>query len=293
MILINTERKHEMKYGLVLEGGAMRGLFTAGVLDILMENDIKLDVAVGVSAGAAFGCNYKSGQIRRAIRYNTRFCKDKRYCSMLSYIKTGDLFGSEFCYHEIPDKLDIFDTEAFNASPMDFWVVCTDINTGRAVYHKCGNIDYTELEWIRASASMPIAARIVEIGEHRLLDGGISDSIPLKFMESRGCEKNVVILTQPRDYIKKPAGGMRLMKVKYRKYPELVKAAANRHKMYNSELKYIRSAEEEGRAFVIAPPEKLPVGHVEHDPDVMLEVYRIGRRTASRYLEDLLAFLEK
>ena len=212
---------------------------------------------------------------------------------MLSYIKTGDLFGSEFCYHEIPDKLDIFDTEAFNASPMDFWVVCTDINTGRAVYHKCGNIDYTELEWIRASASMPIAARIVEIGEHRLLDGGISDSIPLKFMESRGCEKNVVILTQPRDYIKKPAGGMRLMKVKYRKYPELVKAAANRHKMYNSELKYIRSAEEEGRAFVIAPPEKLPVGHVEHDPDVMLEVYRIGRRTASRYLEDLLAFLEK
>ena len=126
-----------MKYGLVLEGGAMRGLFTAGVLDILMENDIKLDAAVGVSAGAAFGCNYKSRQIRRAIRYNTRFCRDKRYCSMLSYVKTGDLFGSEFCYHEIPDKLDIFDTETFNASPMDFWVVCTDITTGRAVYRKC------------------------------------------------------------------------------------------------------------------------------------------------------------
>ncbi len=283
-----------MKYGLVLEGGAMRGLFTAGVIDILMENDIKLDAAVGVSAGAAFGCNYKSGQIRRAIRYNTRFCKDKRYCSTLSLIKTGDLFGAEFCYHTIPEKLDIFDVEAFNASPVDFWVVCTDVTTGKAVYHKCGPINYDELEWIRASASMPVAARIVEVGGYRLLDGGVSDSIPLKFMESRGCEKNVVVLNQPRDYVKKPASGMTLMKLKYgRKYPELVKAAENRHKMYNSELKYIRSAEEEGRAFVIAPPEKLPVGHVEHDPDVMREVYRIGRRTASRCLDELKAFLEK
>ena len=283
-----------MKYGLVLEGGAMRGLFTAGVIDILMENDIKLDAAVGVSAGAAFGCNYKSGQIRRAIRYNTRFCKDKRYCSTLSLIKTGDLFGAEFCYHTIPEKLDIFDVEAFNASPVDFWVVCTDITTGKAVYHKCGPINYDELEWIRASASMPVAARIVEVGGYRLLDGGVSDSIPLKFMESRGCGKNVVVLTQPRDYVKKPASGMTLMKLKYgRKYPELVKAAENRHKMYNSELKYIRSAEQEGRAFVIAPPEALPVGHVEHDPDVMREVYRIGRRTAERCLNQLKAFLEE
>ena len=283
-----------MKYGLVLEGGAMRGLFTAGVIDILMENDIKLDAAVGVSAGAAFGCNYKSGQIRRAIRYNTRFCKDKRYCSTLSLIKTGDLFGAEFCYHTIPEKLDIFDVEAFNASPVDFWVVCTDITTGKAVYHKCGPINYDELEWIRASASMPVAARIVEVGGYRLLDGGVSDSIPLKFMESRGCEKNVVVLTQPRDYVKKPASGMTLMKLKYgRKYPELVKAAENRHKMYNSELKYIRSAEQERRAFVIAPPEALPVGHVEHDPDVMREVYRIGRRTAERCLDQLKAFLEE
>ena len=283
-----------MKYGLVLEGGAMRGLFTAGVIDILMENDIKLDAAVGVSAGAAFGCNYKSGQIRRAIRYNTRFCKDKRYCSTLSLIKTGDLFGAEFCYHTIPEKLDIFDVEAFNASPVDFWVVCTDVTTGKTVYHKCGPINYDELEWIRASASMPVAARIVEVGGYRLLDGGVSDSIPLKFMESRGCEKNVVVLTQPRDYVKKPASGMALMKLKYgRKYPELVKAAENRHKMYNSELKYIQSAEQEGRAFVIAPPEALPVGHVEHDPDVMREVYRIGRRTAERCLDQLKAFLEE
>lgn len=280
-----------MKYGLVLEGGAMRGLFTAGVIDVLMENDIVLDAAVGVSAGAAFGCNYKSGQIRRAIRYNTRFCRDKRYCSPLSLVKTGDMFGGEFCYHTLPDKLDIFDREAFNASPVDFWVVCTDITTGKAVYHKCGNVSYDELEWIRASASMPVAARIVEVGGHKLLDGGISDSIPLKFMESRGCERNVVVLTQPRDYVKKPAGMKKLIRLKYRKYPELIKAIENRHKMYNGELKYVRAAEEAGTAFVIAPPEALPIGHIEHDPDVMLEVYRIGRRIANESLEGLKGFL--
>lgn len=280
-----------MKYGLVLEGGAMRGLFTAGVIDVFLENNIIFDAAVGVSAGAAFGCNYKSGQIRRAIRYNTRFCRDKRYCSALSLIKTGDMFGARFCYHDIPEKLDVFDNEAFNNSPVDFWVVCTDVTTGKAVYHRCGDIDYNELEWIRASASMPIAARIVEVGGYRLLDGGISDSIPLRFMESRECEKNVVVLTQPRDYVKKPAGGMKLMKLKYRKYPELLKAVENRHKMYNGELRYIRSAEEKGTAFVIAPPEALPVGHIEHDPDVMREVYRIGRRIANENLEALKSFL--
>lgn len=281
-----------MKYGLVLEGGAMRGLFTAGVIDVFMENGITFDAAVGVSAGAAFGCNYKSGQIRRAIRYNTRFCKDKRYCSVNSLIKTGDMFGGEFCYHTVPDKLDLVDVETFNNSPMDFWVVCTDITTGKAVYHKCGHISYDELEWFRASASMPLAARIVEVGGYRMLDGGIADSIPLKFMESRGCERNVVVLTQPRDYVKKPAGAQKLIKLRYRKYPELIKSIQNRHKMYNGELKYIRSAEEAGRAFVIAPPEALPIGHIEHDPEVMLEVYRIGRRIANENLEAVKEFLE-
>ena len=201
------------------------------------------------------------------------------------------MFGGEFCYHTIPDKLDLVDTETFNNSPMDFWVVCTDITTGKAVYHKCGHLCYDELEWIRASASMPLAARIVEVGGYKLLDGGISDSIPLKFMESRGCERNVVIVTQPRDYVKKPAGAQKLIKLKYHKYPELVKSIENRHRMYNGELKYIRSAEEAGRAFVIAPPEALPIGHIEHDPEVMLEVYRIGRRIANENLEAVKEFL--
>ena len=282
-----------MKYGLVLEGGAMRGLFTAGVTDVLMENGIKFGGAVGVSAGAAFGCNYKSRQPGRVIRYNTRFCRDKRFCSVRSLLRTGDMYGAEFCYHTIPDELDIFDVKTFESDPMEFYAVCTDITTGKAVYHLFSHIDRDELEWLRASASMPLAARIVEVNGRKLLDGGIADSIPLKFMESQGYERNVVVLTQPRDFVKKQTRSLGLVKRVYRKYPEFVKACAERYKMYNGELKYIRSAESDGRTFVIAPSEKLPIGHVEHDPDVLREVYRIGRSAAIERLPELKKFMEE
>ena len=282
-----------MKYGLVLAGGAMRGLFTAGVIDVLMENGISFDGAAGVSAGAAFGCNIKSGQNGRAIRYNLRFAEDKRFCSVKSLLTTGDMFGAEFCYHTIPDELDIFDSAAFEASPMDFWVVCTDILTGKAVYHRMNKVSYSELEWIRASASMPMFARIVEADGRKLLDGGIADSLPLRFMEKQGYEKNVVILTQPRDYVKPKNKAVPLLKLVYRKYPNLIKACADRHIMYNKELKYIRKAESEGRALVIAPPEKLPVGHIEHDSNILQEVYRIGRMTGMENLDRIRNFIGK
>ena len=280
-----------MKSGLVMEGGAMRGLFTAGVTDVLMENGITFDGAVGVSAGACFGCNYKSHQPRRAIRYNTRFCNDKRYCSVHSLITTGDMFGAEFCYHTIPNELDLFDHETFRNEPMEFFVVATDIEKGHAVYHRCRSSEDSELEWIRASASMPLAARIVEADGRKLLDGGITDSIPLRFMEKTGYDRNVVILTQPRNYTKKPSKSLALIKAAYRKYPELVRAYAERPKMYNDQLKYVRRSESEGRALVIAPAEKLPVGHIEHDPEVLLEVYRLGRKAANERLEEVFAFL--
>ena len=280
-----------MKYGLVLEGGAMRGLFTAGVTDIFMENGIDFDGVIGVSAGAAFGCNIKSGQNGRAIRYNIRFAEDKRFCSVKSLIRTGDMFGAEFCYHVIPEKLDIFDTAAFEASPVDFWLVCTDVVTGRPVYHRMNTVNYDELEWMRASASMPMVSRIVEVGGKKLLDGGISDSIPLRFMAKNGYDKNVVILTQPRDYTKHKSRMIPAMKLFYRKYPALVKACAERHRMYNSELKYISKAEKEGGALVIAPPEKLPVGHIEHDTNILQEVYRIGRKTGMEYLDKVIDFM--
>lgn len=281
-----------MKNGLVLEGGAMRGLFTAGIIDVFMENDIVFDGAVGVSAGAAFGCNYKSDQPRRVIRYNTRFCRDKRFCSVRSLIKTGDMFGAEFCYHEIPEKLDLFDFETYRNSPMEFYAVCTDVNTGKPIYHRCDTMSDTELEWIRASASMPIAARIVSVDGYSMLDGGISDSIPLKFMEKSGYERNVVILTQPRDYTKSKNSLLPLMKMVYRKYPGLLKTIENRHIMYNNQLKYVRKAEKEGRAYVIAPEEKLPVKRVEHDPEVLREVYRIGRMAGMKHLAAIREFMK-
>lgn len=282
-----------MKYGLVMEGGAMRGMFTAGVIDVLMENGIRFDCGIGVSAGACFGCNYKSKQNGRAIRYNLRFCRNKRYCSVQSLIKTGDMFGAEFCYHTIPDKLDLFDYDTFRNDPMEFFCVCTDILTGRPVYKKLKTADRNELEWMRASASMPLASRIVEIDGRKLLDGGISDSIPLRFMEKNGCDRNVVILTQPRDYTKKASKSMTLIKLFYMKYPALINCYKNRPKMYNEQLQYVRRSEKDGRAFVISPPCPLPIGHVEHDHDKLLEVYRIGRKTALSRLDDMLEFMEQ
>lgn len=282
------------KTGLVMEGGAMRGMFTAGVCDVLMENDICFDGAIGVSAGAAFGCNYKSHQIGRVIRYNTKYCRDPRYCSIRSLLRTGDLFGAEFCYRKIPQELDVFDADAYLKSPMEFYIVATDATTGKPIYKKCENCTSDEeLLWIRASASMPLASKIVEVDGYKLLDGGISDSVPLGYFESIGYTKNVVILTQPLGYIKKRNGAMPLIKLALKKYPNIISALERRHEVYNKTIEYIASAEREGRAFIIRPPVKLPIGHVEHDPDVLLKVYNIGRTTAEEALPSLCEFMKK
>lgn len=282
-----------MKTGLVLEGGAMRGMFTAGVTDVMMENGIDFDGAIGVSAGAAFGCNYKSRQPGRVIRYNTQFCNDPRFCSVRSLIKTGDMFGADFCYHELPEKHDIFDNEAFDSNPMEFHVVCTDVLTGKAVYQRLDEVSYDALEWMRASASMPLASRVVEVGGYKLLDGGISDSIPLEYFQSIGYDKNVVILTQPDGYVKKPSRAMGAMKLMLRKYPELIKALEKRPEVYNKQVAYVRNEEKNGSTFVIAPEEKLPIGHIEHNADNLRKVYNLGRTVGEKRLAELRAFLEK
>lgn len=279
-----------MKKGLVLEGGAMRGLFTAGILDVMMEAGIEPDGLIGVSAGAAFGCNYKSRQIGRAIRYNTRFAKDSRYSGVWSLLKSGDYFNAEFGYHIVPKKYDIFDVETFKRNPMEFIVVCTDVETGQAIYHKMDHVDFDELEWLRASASMPLASKVVEVGGYKLLDGGVSDSIPLAYAESIGYERNLVILTQPEGYIKKRTKLMPLMRIGLRKYPEMVKAMDTRYQMYNSELDYVRQAEQEGRCMVIRPEREIPIGHVSHDPVQMRLVYNMGRRTGKHYVEQIKEF---
>lgn len=279
-----------MKKGLVLEGGAMRGLFTAGIIDLMMENGIEPDGLIGVSAGAAFGCNYKSRQPGRALRYNKRFAKDKRYCSWWSWWKSGDLYNADFGYHVIPTLYDIFDDKAFEENPMEFIAVCTNVETGEPFYKKLVECNPLTYDWIRASASMPLASKVVELEGMKVLDGGVADSIPLEYFESIGYERNVVILTQPEGYIKAHNPLMPLMRIALRKYPKMIEAMDKRHLMYNKELEYVREAEKAGRALVIRPENKLPIEHISHDPEEMQRVYDIGRETGMKYIEELKAF---
>ena len=282
----------KQKTGLVMEGGAMRGLFTAGIIDVLMEQEIEADGVIGISAGATFGCNYLTKQIGRPLRYCVRFAKDPRFCSVSSLLTTGDMFGAKFCYETIPLELDIIDNETFVRQNVPFYVAATDVHTGRAVYHQCRDvISPAELDWIRASASMPLASQIVHAGDYELLDGGIADSIPLKYMEYKGYTRNIVILTQPLGYLKQPNSTMPLVRTVYRDYPALIRAMERRHIVYNRQLEYIAAAEAEGRAFVIRPPRKLPIAHVTHSAERMREVYAIGRQTALTVLPALRTFL--
>ena len=271
----------------------MRGLFTAGIIDVLMEEQIAFDGVIGVSAGACFGCNYKSGQIGRTLRYNLKYCKDPRMSGLRSLLFTGDIYGAEFCYRDIPKTLDIFDTEAFIASPIEFHVVATDLTTGKPVYHKCVDGGDNDLDWIRASASMPLVSRIVEVDGMKLLDGGISDSIPLKHYQSIGYEKNVVILTRPQNYKKGPNKLMPLMHMRLGKYPNFIATMANRHNDYNESIHYIRQEEQKGTTLVLCPDEELPISRVEHDPERIQNVYHIGREIAYRNLDKIKEFLTK
>lgn len=282
-----------MKTGLVLEGGALRGLFSAGVMDVLMEHGITFDGIIGVSAGAAFGCNYKSGQAGRVIRYNKRFAHEWRYCSWRSWIATGDLFGGEFCYHKMPDELDVFDKETFDSNPMEYYAVCTDVETGEAVYKRLMKCSPETYEYIRASASMPMVSNIVEVGGRKLLDGGVTDSIPLRFFQEQGYERNLVILTQPADYQKRHNRLMPILRLWLHRYPKMIEALDRRHEMYNQQLEYVREEERKGNTYVIRPPQKLVIGHISHDENEMQGVYQMGRRVGEGRLKDIVEFLEK
>ena len=279
-----------MKNGLVLEGGAMRGLFTAGIIDVMMEHDVWPDGLIGVSAGAAFGCNYKSRQPGRAIRYNKRFARDPRYSGLRSLLTTGDYFNAEFAYHTVPREYDHFDNQAFDDNPLEFIAVCTDVETGRPVYQRLMQSGETTNDYIRASASMPLCSRVVSLEGRKLLDGGVSDSIPLEWAEHNGYQRNIVILTQPRGYRKEHLRLMPLMRIGLRKYPNMVAAMNRRHLMYNRQLDYVAEAERQGRCLVIRPDDKLPIGHVSHDPDQMERIYQTGRQMGLRHIDAIKQF---
>ena len=279
------------KTGLVMEGGAMRGMFTCGVIDVLMENGIRFDGAAGISAGAVFGCNFKSRQIGRPVRYNKKYCTDPRFCSLRSLIRTGDLYGADFCYRELPEVLDPFDRETFRDDPTEFYVGATDVSTGRCVYHKCTDGGENDILWMRASASMPLVSRPVRADGYLLLDGGISDAVPYAFMERNGFRRNLIVLTQPRGYRKRAGMAAPLLKLALRRYPAVARAMAVRHEMYNRQMEQIGERERAGACFVIRPPESLGIGRTEKDPDRLERVYVTGRTAAEKAIPGLRRFL--
>ena len=279
-----------MKTGLILEGGAMRGIYTAGVLDAFLEQDIKVDGVIGVSAGAVHGCSYVSGQHGRSIRYYLKYMKDPRFMSFRSLLKTGNLVETEFCYHELPDKLDIFDRKAFEESPITFYVTCTNVETGKAEYIRMDNMD--EIDYMRASASMPLVSQIVEVGGMKLLDGGVADSVPLDAFRKLGYEKNIVVLTRQKGYRKKPSS-MALAGRIYRKYPAFVEAMKERYQHYNDTMDEIDRLEEAGEILVIRPSSDPDIGRMDKRPEKVMSVYQLGYADAQAKMEAVREFLAR
>ena len=269
-----------MKTGLVLEGGAMRGIYTAGVLDVFMDHQIHFDGVIGVSAGALHGCSFVSEQKGRSIRYYRNYRNDKHFMSFWNLIHTGEVVGKKFCYHDIPERLDPYDYEAFVKSDMAFYAVCTNLETGKAEYIQITDM-LNQVDVMRASASMPYVSHIVPWKGMKLLDGGCADSIPVHQFKKMGYEKNVVVLTREEGFIKKPET-VKLAEIYYHRYPKFVEALKTRHEVYNRTIDDICKMEQEGEVFVIRPSEKLTIGRMESDLEEIQRVYDLGRKDAEK-----------
>ena len=252
-----------MKVGLVLEGGAMRGLFTAGVLDVFLENDIEVTDIVGVSAGTLFGVNYVSKQPKRALRYNVNYINDKRYMSLKSWIRTGNLINKDFTYYKVPFQLDVFDNKTFKNSKTNFYATVTNIENGEAEFIKITD-PYKQMETLRATSALPFISEIIEIDDKKYLDGGIANSIPIDFFEKQNFDKIIVILTRPITYRKKKSTSLQF-KLFYKKYPHLIEKLENRYKDYNETVERILELEKQGKVFVIRPSEDITVKRLEKD----------------------------
>lgn len=285
--------EREEKVGLVLEGGGMRGMYTTGVLDVFLEEGLVPDAVIGVSAGAVFGCSYMSEQHGRGIRYNLKYINDDRYASVKSWLKTGNIFNAKFCYDEIPNKLDIYDYDKFkeNAAKIPFYVCCTNVDTGKPEYIRCTDFR-KEMDYMRASASLPLVSKIVYKGGKKLLDGGTADSIPVEYFRSIGYKKNIVVLTRPEGYVKKPSSSAKLLKFRYKNYPEFIEANINRHDNYNKSLLDIEEQERRGETIIIRPSVEYKIGRIEKDREKLKYMYKLGRKDAKAKIEELKAFLE-
>ncbi|QWT17434.1 patatin family protein [Collinsella sp. zg1085] len=279
------------KVALVLEGGSYRGQFSAGVLDIFMEQNVYFDAAIGVSAGVLHGLSYKSRQLGRANRVNLAFCNDPRYVSARSLVTSGSLVGYDFLLNEVQDKLDPFDNEAYLANPMTLTATLTNIVFGTAEYHEITH-PVLDVDIIQATTSLPLVTQPVQIGSSVYLDGGIADSVPIEHMlEDEGYDRVVVILTQERSYIKEPYEHVGPIRKRYHAYPYLVEAIETRHLRYNEQREHVWEYESQGRALVIAPQTSVAVGHVEHDPEKLLALYIQGRQEGARMVEAVKEFI--
>ena len=282
-----------MKTGLLLEGGAMRGLYTAGILDVFMEKGIKIDGIIGVSAGALFGMNYKSKQIGRVLRYNKKYAKSKQYMGFYSLISTGDIMNREFCFNKIVNELDPVDFETFKNSEVEFYAVVTNMETGKPEYIKIDDLkDKVQLEYLRAAGSMPYVSKPVIIKGKKYLDGGISDSIPIEKIMNMGFDKIIVILTRPIEYRKKK-GNEKIPQIYYRKYPKLVETINNRYKMYNEEVEKVIQLEKEKKIFVIRPSRTVGIKRIERDIDKIQEMYDLGKSDIQEKMDGLLDYLKE
>ena len=278
-----------MKIGMVLEGGAMRGMYTAGIIDMLLEDEIKVDTIVGVSAGVLFGINYLSNQKGRTIRYNKKYAKDSRYMGFKSLIMTGNIINKDFAFYELPFKLDVFDEEAFEQSDCELYATVTNVETGKPEYFKVNNV-YSEMELLRATSAMPFVSKIVEWDGKRYLDGGISDSIPVDKCRELGCDKIIVVLTRPIEYRKKKANNF-MTKMKYSKYPNLADTINNRYKNYNDTLEKIIELENKKEIFVFRPSKDLHIKRIEKDKEKLQAMYDLGVENYKENIEELKKYL--
>lgn len=282
------------KVGMVLEGGAMRGMYTVGVLDVMMDNNIEIDGIIGVSAGALFGPNYFSKQRSRALEYNKKYCGDKRFISIRSLILTGNVVNKNFAYYKVTKKLYPFDNDTFMKQNKDYYAVATDVETGKPEYFKIENV-YEQLEELRASSAMPFASKMIKINGKKYLDGGISDSIPIDKMKNLGYEKIIVVLTQPLVYRKRPLSEKKTkaIKFKFRKYPEMVKTMINRHNDYNNVIERIIDIEKKHEIFVIRPSQKINIDIIEKNPDKLQEVYDLGVKDCKKIIKALKKYVKE
>lgn len=280
-----------MKTGLVLEGGGFRGIYSAGVLDILLDQGIAFDGVIGVSAGAAHGCSFLSKQRGRSINYYTKYCNDWRFMSLRSFILTGNVVGVDFSYRELPERLVPYDYDAFDKCGVPFYVVVTNLETGKAEYIKIEDM-HSDIDYIRASASLPYFSRIVDIDGNKYLDGGCADGIPVKQFQAMGYDKCVIILTRHDGYVKNQEHGA-MAKLMYRRYPNFVRSLLELQDRYNQTLEFIREEEKKGNVFVFRPSEPLTIGRMEHDKEKVRAVYDIGVTDARRELERLKEWLKK